>query len=70
MRRVGICLLMALLFAPAVVRAANLAPARPHAGSNMIEAAAQCGPNSGYIRGHQDKRGRYVRGHCAPIKRR
>ena len=70
MRTVGIFLLMALLLAPEAVRAADLASMKPHASSNIIEAAVKCGPNSGYVRGHRDSHGRYVKGHCVPIKRR
>jgi hypothetical protein len=42
MRTVGTFLLMALVFAPAAVRAADLAPTKPHASSNIVEAAVNC----------------------------
>ena len=64
MRTAGIFLLTALAFAPAAVRAADLAPIKPHASSNIVEAAVNCGHDAHYVRGHRDKQGHYVKGHC------
>lgn len=70
MRTVAIFLLMTLGFASAAVRAADLAPIKPHASSNIIQARVNCGPNARYVRGHRDRRGRYIKGRCVRIRRR
>ena len=64
MRTAGIFLLTALAFAPTAVRAADLAPIKPHASSNIVEAAVNCGHEAHYVHGHRDKQGHYVKGHC------
>jgi hypothetical protein len=68
MRTAGTFLLMALVFAPAAVRAADLAPMKPHASANIVEAAVNCGHDAHYIRGYRDKHGHYVKGHCVRNK--
>jgi hypothetical protein len=68
MRTAGIFLSMALVFAPAAVRAADLAPTKPHTSANIVEAAVNCGHDAHYIRGYRDKHGHYVKGHCVRNK--
>lgn len=64
MRTAGIFLLMALAFAPAAGRAADLAPIKPDASSNIVEAAVNCAHDAHYVRGHRNKAGHYIKGHC------
>jgi len=68
MRAARIFVLMALVFAPAPVRAADLAPTEPHASANIVEAAIHCGHDAHYVPGHRDKHGHYIKGRCVRNK--
>ncbi len=63
----------ALAGALAVV-AANIAIAAPlpppdTAASNIIDAAVRCGSHAHYVRGHRDRGGHYILGHCVRNRR-